>query len=285
MLAGLVLKREQAEAEVRQLNTELETRVAARTAELEAANRALESFNSAVSHDLRAPLDAITGFSSLLAKKGGALSEARAQQLPGRIHANALHMGTLIDNLLKLSQISRRQLDWRAIDLSAMAAEIVSGLREGEPARDVQVDIELGLVARGDPGLLRIALENLLGNAWKYTGQCADARIELRAERGAGEDGPVYLIRDNGAGFDMALAVHLFEPFRRMHKSTDFQGTGIGLSIVRRVVEQHGGRIWAESAEHQGACFRFTLGAAPAVAGDPADRAGGRAISAARLPR
>lgn len=258
--------------ELRRQKATLANILGERTAELQFANRELQAFAQSVSHDLRAPLDAIAEFSGLLVEKGTALGEARMRQLIERIHANALHMGLVIDDLLKLSRISRTELAWGHVDISAMAGEIVSDLRNAEPARRVHVDIAPGLRAEGDRGLLRIAFENLLGNAWKYTGKRVHANIELGTEPDS-QGGPVYFVRDNGAGFDMAHATKLFQPFRRLHSSSEFPGTGVGLSIVSRIVERHGGRIWAEAVEGEGACFRLTLGSAPAPA-----------LSARRLP-
>lgn len=233
-----------------------------RTSELLAANRELEAFAHSVSHDLRAPLAAIMGFSDLLIERGAELDAARAKHLNGRICANARHMMATMDNLLKLGQASRGELRISTIDLSAMAAEIVAELALGASERRVQVDIAPGLSARGDPGLVRTALENLLGNAWKYTAGRSEACIQVGAEAEPGSGDQVFLVRDNGAGFDMSAAGRLFQPFHRLHSSTEFPGTGIGLSIVRRVVERHAGRIWADAAPGKGATFRFTLGKA-----------------------
>jgi hypothetical protein len=243
---------------LREEKTALERSLFDRTRELQAANQELEAFAHSVAHDLRAPLDAITGFSAVMADRAAVLAESRVRELAGRVHANAVHMGALFDDLIKLSRTSRAELRRSDVDLSAMAAEIGAALRGGEPGRQVTLDIETGLRVQGDAGLLRVAFENLLGNAWKYTSRRADSHIELRSERDS-QGEPVLAVCDNGVGFDMAYAQNLFKPFRRLHGAGEFPGTGIGLSIVRRVVERHGGRIWAEAAEGLGACFRLTL--------------------------
>jgi signal transduction histidine kinase len=243
---------------LRQEKTALERSLFDRTRELQAANQELEAFAHSVAHDLRAPLDAITGFSSVLADPAAVLAESRVRELAGRVHANAVHMGALFDDLIKLSRTSRAELRRSDVDLSAMAEEIGADLSDGEPGRQVTLDIESGIRVQGDAGLLRVAFENLLGNAWKYTSKRVDSHIELRSERDS-QGEPVLAVCDNGVGFDMAYAQNLFKPFRRLHGASEFPGTGIGLSIVRRVVERHGGRIWAEAAEGLGACFTLTL--------------------------
>jgi signal transduction histidine kinase len=243
---------------LRQEKTVLERGLSDRTKELQAANQELEALAYSVAHDLRAPLAAITGFSAVMADRVTVLSECRVRELAGRVHANAVHMGTLFDDLIKLSRTSRAELRRSDVDLSAMAETIVADLRSAEPSRTVRLSIEPGIRVQGDAGLLRVAFENLLGNAWKYTNKRVDSHIELRSERDA-QGELVLAIRDNGVGFDMAYAQSLFKPFRRLHGAGEFPGTGIGLSIVRRVVERHGGRIWAEATEGLGACFRLTL--------------------------
>ena len=167
-------------------------------------------------------------------------------------------VGELIDDLLKLSRVTRAELQVQPVDMSALAAEVMDALRRQTPERAVAVDIAPDLAAEGDAKLLRIALDNLLGNAWKFTGRRADARIEFGRE-----DGAVFCVRDNGAGFDMAYADKLFGAFQRLHDAGEFPGTGIGLATAQRVIHKHGGRIWAESAPDAGATFRFTLGARP----------------------
>jgi signal transduction histidine kinase len=248
---------------VRRLRLEkaaLERSVRERTTELEQANKELEAFAHSVAHDLRNPLNAIIGFSSLLADPRSSLSENRSRHFAANIRTAGVHMGVLIDDLLRLSQISRCAMQRSDVDLSAMACEILEKLRTDAPERQVAVEIEPGIHADGDEGLLHIALDNLLGNAWKYTGRCADARIKFGTE--AAEPGRVFAVRDNGAGFNMAQAQQLFEPFHRLHTEADFPGTGIGLSIVHRIIQRHGGRIGVDATVGQGACFQFTLGPA-----------------------
>ncbi|WP_298268381.1 ATP-binding protein [Geobacter sp.] len=240
------------------LNAELEERVRERTTELERANRELESFSYSVSHDLRAPLRHMDGFSKALLEDYGDRLDAEARNHLVRIRAGAQRMGRLIDDLLQLADVGRGQLERRPVNLSALAQLIAAELRQGEPEREVTFRIAEGVRAEGDSRLLRVALENLLGNAWKYTGKRAGAVIEFGAEEDEGER--VYLVRDNGVGFDMAYAGKLFQPFQRLHRAEEFEGTGIGLATVRRVVERHGGRIWAEGTVGLGASFCFTLG-------------------------
>lgn len=225
---------------------------------LQVSNQELESFSYSVSHDLRAPLRAIEGFSQILEEEcAGGLDEAGREHL-GRILAAARRMGLLIDALLHLSHVSRTELRTSAVDLSVLARSVASELQESDPRRKVECVIAEGVTAKGDATLLRDVLENLLGNAWKFTGKREDARIEF----GAATDGgwPVYSVRDNGVGFDMKQAGRLFTPFRRLHDSAEFPGTGIGLATVQRVVRRHGGRVWAESALGRGTAIHFTLG-------------------------
>ena len=243
--------------EVRQLNVELEARVAARTAELAALNRELEAFSYSMSHDLRAPLRSIDGFGRLLEQDYAGLLDDTGRDYILRMRRAAQRLAQLIDDLLDLSRIDRAVLMPAKVDLSALAAEIAEELRQGAPQRRASVSIEPGLVAQGDAQLLRIALQNLIDNAWKYSGRTAAARIDIGSEDIEGET--VFYIRDNGDGFDMAFADKLFVPFQRLHNPRDFEGTGVGLASVARVIKRHGGRIWADAAPGQGATFRFTL--------------------------
>ncbi len=229
-----------------------------RTQELEAANRELESFSYSVSHDLRGPLRAINGFSGALQEDcADALDEVGRGYL-ARIHNATLRMSELIDGLLGLSRVFRAELELQDVDLSALAAEIVRQLHESETERNVEVGIEPGLIATGDATLLRLLLQNVLGNAWKFTGGRPDARILFRRERHDRRE--VFVIRDNGVGFEIEYAHKLFQPFERLHGEKEFQGTGIGLATVRRIVQRHGGEVWAEGEKDAGAAIFFTLG-------------------------
>jgi signal transduction histidine kinase len=263
-LAGLnaelewdIAARQQAEAEVTRLNAELEQRVRQRTAELEAANRELDAFTYSVSHDLRAPLRRIEGFGRILGEDYADRFDERGQHFLERIRAGSQEMADMIDSFLKLSRSTRSELTVESANLSELAEAVVARLREREPDRAVAVSIAPGLTARGDRRLLGAVLENLLGNAWKYTRHTEAAAMSLTAEKAAGRT--VYVVRDNGAGFDMAYADRLFMPFSRLHRPEDFEGTGIGLATVVRILTRHGGRIWAEGAVGKGATFRFTL--------------------------
>jgi light-regulated signal transduction histidine kinase (bacteriophytochrome) len=255
----------QAERQLLELNLELEERVRRRTAQLEAANDELESFAYSVSHDLRAPLQAIFGFSGGLLHDWHDKPPARAKESLGRILSAAERMTEMIDGIMELSKATRAELRVDRVDLSEVAHSVVEELRVSEPGRSVDVVIEPGIAAMGDPRLLRQVLQNLLGNAWKFTQGRDTARIEFVMD-GAdpGSDGveparQIYLIRDNGAGFDMRYAEKLFSPFRRLHSADDFEGTGIGLATVQRIVRRHGGRIWAQAEIGRGAAFFFSL--------------------------
>ena len=228
-----------------------------RAAELAFANRELESFSYSISHDLRAPLRAMKGFSGILIKDHADKLNTEGREFLELIMTNADKMGELIDDILNLSRISRQEMTLQEIDLSAIAGSIVAGLMNSDPKRTVDVVIARGLKAHGDARLLTIALSNLIGNAWKYTGKTSAAKIELGVMEKSGET--VCFVRDNGAGFDMAQAHRLFEPFQRLHAESQFPGTGIGLAIVNRIVQRHGGRIWGESETGKGATFYFTL--------------------------
>jgi signal transduction histidine kinase len=247
-----------AEQELRRLNETLERRVAERTNELAITNRELESFSYSVSHDLRAPLQVIDGFGrALLSKHLGQLDD-RARHYLERIGENTRQMGALIDDLLSLSRVTRTQLRAEAVDLAPSARRIVEQLRAGEPGRQVAVEIDDSILCRGDPGLLAILLDNLVGNAWKFTSRRTDALIRIGSAL-APDGERVFHVADNGAGFDMAHSGKLFSAFQRLHAANEFPGTGIGLATVQRIVMRHGGRVWAEAAPGRGATFRFTL--------------------------
>ncbi len=255
---GQFLQRKAAEGEVLELNAELEERVVERTRALEFANRELESFCSAVSHDLRAPLRTIGGFSDLIEKECTQALGERGRDYIGRVRRAAAQMAGLIEDLLKLSKIARVGMSSRPVDLSGLAREIAQGLQaEGGGRDDVEWRIAPGLMAKGDPGLIRVAMQNLLANAWKYSAKRDGARIEFGADEKDGRR--EYFVRDNGAGFDMTQSGRLFQPFQRLHTQHEFPGTGIGLATVARVVQRHGGEIRAEGDVDRGASFFFTL--------------------------
>jgi two-component system, NtrC family, sensor kinase len=245
--------------------------------ELERKNKELEVFSYSVSHDLRAPLRAMDGFSRLLLDDHLAQLDEQGQDYLRRIRAGAKRMGELIDDLLNLSRINSAELRRERIDLSQIVSTICEALCHGDPRRTVAIVIEPRLAVEGDHRLLKVVFENLLGNAWKFTGKTESPRIEFGAE--PRETGNVYFVRDNGAGFDMAYAATLFAPFRRLHGDDEFPGTGIGLATVHRIIDRHGGRVWAEAAVGMGATIFFTL-PAPRVVGGSSD-GGKRALAPA----
>jgi signal transduction histidine kinase len=252
-----VTKRKQAEQEIRRLNADLEQRVRDRTAQLEAANQELETFSYSVSHDLRAPLRGIDGWSQALLEDFGPQLNGEARHYLGRVRSEAQRMGQLIDDLLRLSRVTRAPIERDWVDITAMARSIADNLREIHADRRIEFVIQPELTAYGDARLLEVALTNLLHNAAKFTAKRAEARIEVGRTEQGGQ--PAFFVCDNGAGFDMAYARSLFGPFQRLHRAAEFPGNGIGLATVQRIVHRHGGRVWAEARVDHGATFYFTL--------------------------
>ncbi len=252
-----ITEQKHAEEELKRYREHLEELIQERTAELEAANKELESFSYSVSHDLRSPLRSIDGFSRMLLEDYSGKLDEEGRKYIHRVRNASQRMGQLIDDLLSLSRVSRREMRHELVDLSALANTIAADLGDMQPERQIEWNIQPGIFAPGDAGLLRILFENLLGNAVKFTGKTEDARIEFgRADHGGEE---AYCVRDNGAGFDMTYSDKLFGAFQRLHLQDEFPGTGIGLAIVQRIVNRHGGRIWAEGTLDKGAAFFFTL--------------------------
>ena len=261
---------ERATNEIVLLNGELEERVRQRTAQLETANQELEAFSYSVSHDLRAPLKSIDGFSHLLARNLGDKAGEKGTHYLNRIRNGVRQMGDLIDGLLALAQLSRDTLQIIEVDLAAIARRIEQECRERDPDphRQALVQIQDLMLVTGDQRQLLVVMQNLLANAWKFTSRQARAKIEVGSQ--SNQDGEtVYFVKDNGAGFDMAYADKLFGTFERLHSPSDFPGTGIGLATVKRVIDRHGGRIWAEGKENEGAAFYFTLSAVAATSQPP----------------
>jgi PAS domain S-box-containing protein len=255
-----ITDRTRAEAEVRRLNADLERRVRERTAELEASTRELDAFAYSVSHDLRAPLRSLDGFSQILLDDYADVLDDAGRDCLNRLQANTGRMAQIIDDLLNLSRATRVELRRVPVDLSELARVVVAELRLLDPDRRVEIDIADHLDVTGDPHLLRLVLVNLLGNAWKFTAKSAAAAISFGLVTVGDER--VFAVRDNGAGFKMEYAAKLFEPFQRLHSRGEFEGSGLGLAIVARILRRHGGRIWAEGAPDAGATFSFTVTAA-----------------------
>jgi signal transduction histidine kinase len=267
-----------AHAEIKALNAELEVRVDQRTAELVLANKNLEAFNYSVAHDLRSPLRSLSGYSEALTDDYGDRLDDTGRTYTDRIQAATERMGTLIDDLLQLAQVSRTDMNLGPVDLSAEVTAISAELHDREPGRVVRFAIGDGVRDTADRSLIRTVLQNLVENAWKFTAKSEDATIEFgttpagttpagttpAGTTDSGGTGACYYVRDNGAGFDPAFAGKLFQPFQRLHAVTEFPGTGIGLASVQRIIERHGGRVWAEGAVGHGATFYFTLNATQA---------------------
>ncbi|WP_096662999.1 PAS domain S-box protein [Polaromonas sp. AET17H-212] len=254
-----ISKRKRAEIEIVRLNVDLENRVSRRTAQLEAANTELEAFSYSVAHDLRSPLSSIDGYCALLQKAVSPQADERAGHYLSRIRGGVRRMGELTDGLLLLAKLSRTSLNWQSVDLGAEATRVVAQLSESEPGRDVRVTVEPGMLARADVALIRQVLENLIRNAWKFSAKKTRTEIVVGRETVADQP-PVYFVRDQGAGFDMAYADKLFGTFQRLHSPEEFAGSGIGLATVKRIIIRHGGRIWASSVLGEGSTFYFTLG-------------------------
>jgi signal transduction histidine kinase len=258
MASRIASERRRAEDD-RRMKSELEQRVAERTHQLDAANKELEAFSYAVSHDLRAPLRSIDGFSQALIEDCADRLDEQGHQYLQRIRNATQRMGTLIDDLLMLSRVTRTEMRRELTDLTQTTRSVITGLEIVEPGRKVECQVQERMVADSDPRLIRIVLENLLGNAWKFTQRTNPARIQVGSTTDdAGT--PVYFVRDNGVGFDMTYADKLFGAFQRLHAASDFPGTGIGLATVQRIIHRHGGHVWAEGETGKGASFHFTLG-------------------------
>ena len=236
---------------------QLEEDLKRKTVELEALNKELESFSYSVSHDLRAPLRSIDGFSQALLEDYAEILNTQGKDYLQRVRTATQRMAEIIDALLELSRVIRSKIRFEQVDLSQMAQKIARELQERQPERQVNFVITPGLIANGDARLLKLVLENLLGNAWKFTGKQPHAKIEFGFMGSTGES--VYFVRDNGAGFDKAYADKLFSAFRRLHSADEFSGIGIGLATVKRIIHRHGGRVWAEGEVGKGATFYFTL--------------------------
>jgi PAS domain S-box-containing protein len=249
-------ERKRAEAQAHELNQELDRRVRDRTGQLEAINKELEAFCYSVSHDLRAPLRSIRGFTEVLLERYAPQLDSRGQDFLRRTCASSHQMDRLIEDLLKLSRVGRSELHCRSVNLSELVSGITAELRKAEPERIVELKIAPDLGAHGDERLLALALDNLLSSAWKFTSRIPHATIEFGA---VDQPEPAFFVRDNGAGFDMAYANRLFGVFQRLHAASDYPGTGIGLATVQRIINRHGGRAWAEGKPNEGATFYFTL--------------------------
>ena len=264
MQLGTAILRRQAEEEVQRLNAELEKRVVERTNQLEATNKELEAFSYSVSHDLRAPLRSIDGFSLALLEDYIDRLDETGKDYFRRIRSATQRMSELIDGLLILSRLTRAEMKRETVDLSGMTKHLSVELQNRQPDRPVEFVIAEGVTAQGDAVMLRVALQNLLGNAWKFTRKHPTARIEFGVMEGDGQEATdkrqtIFYVRDDGAGFDMAYSDKLFGAFQRLHANVDFPGIGIGLTTVRRIIHRHGGRIWAEGEVEKGATFFFTL--------------------------
>jgi light-regulated signal transduction histidine kinase (bacteriophytochrome) len=248
-----VTERKEAESKIQQLNLDLQERAI----QLETTVKELEAFSYSVSHDLRAPLRSIDGFSQALLEDYADQLPEEAQGYLMRVRTAAQRMSQLIDDLLGLSRVTRAPMQSKFVNLSALAQNIANTLKQTQPEREVNFFIAPNLAVKGDPDLLRIVLENLINNAWKFTSKRTDAYIEVGTKETEGKR--VFFVRDNGAGFDMTFANKLFGAFQRLHAASDYPGTGVGLATVQRIIRRHGGEIWAESSVDKGATFYFTV--------------------------
>ena len=256
-LQSEIAERVRAEDQVRRLNEELEQRVIERTAELRAANKELEAFAYSVAHELRSPLRSTDGFSLALLEDYADKLDKDGQDYIHRVRAASQRMARLVDDLLHLSRVTRREVRRERVDLSALAREIAARLQATQPERQVEFVIKEGVAARGDERLLQVVMDSLLDNAWKFTAKHPHARIEFGVIQHDGE--AAYFVRDDGVGFDVAYAHKLFGIFQRLHAMTEFEGSGVGLATVQRIIQRHGGRVWAEGVVEQGATFYFAL--------------------------
>ncbi|MFI5444920.1 ATP-binding protein [Polaromonas sp. UC242_47] len=259
VIQNITAKR-QAQQEIERLNHELEQRVEARTRDLKEANKRLGAFSYSVSHDLRGPLSTIDGFSGLLQRRESIKADERALALVGHVRAGVAKMSQLIDGLLSLATLPRAGVLRKAVDLTAMAKSLLKQAAQTNPERAVEIDIQEGLMVQADKRLMNSMMANLIGNAWKFTSKTKQPRIEVGCQPGSPGQ-VVFFVRDNGAGFDMAHAGELFGAFQRLHTASEFQGTGIGLAIVKQIIEMHQGEIWVEAEPGLGATFYFTIGA------------------------
>jgi len=255
--AATVIDNAKTHERLKQLNEDLEQRVIERTSELEAANKELEAFSYSVSHDLRAPLRSIDGFSQALLEEYGELLEGDGKDYLTRVLAATRRMAQLIDDLLTLARVARHAMLRETVNLTALAESIAANLQMMQPERDVRWNIQPDIETNGDAHLMGIVLENLLGNAWKFTSKREAATITFG--RNGAHSEAIYFVRDDGAGFDMTYADKMFAPFQRLHTPAEFDGTGIGLATVQRIIHRHGGRVWAEGAPDQGATIYFSL--------------------------
>lgn len=259
-----VLSRALTVRHLRSENEELQKHLQARTTELEAANRELEAFTYSASHDLRGPIRSIAGFASAVIEGIDQGNLVHAREVAVRIHARTQRMQALTEDLLRLARTARAEVLLEDVDLAEIARDVFTKLQSETPDRSVHIEIASKLKVSGDAGLLRLAMENLLSNAWKYTGPKTEARIEIGSEL-QDDSSLVYFVRDNGVGFDPRHAHKLFVPFERLHPEAQFPGTGIGLTTVQRIILKHGGHVWAETNPEKGATFRFTLPNAPSL--------------------